>query len=177
MPDTSSAYEELFKLYAENRTAFRDYYLGGARIASAFSVALHQHLGLPNTFAADGGEQQPWVRLYSRSEDNEVEPTTWSQLDSWTDDGELRFGVGVALSHQLNSYPKNYFWAGYLLIPSSNGFALKETWGKQVVYSIGANDDFMQPIESFVNVLRETLSATPAEAFRKEKTPSIGFLN
>lgn len=178
MAESSPLYEDLFAVYADNRKAFFDYYMEGRRTASAFSEGLRQYLGLPKTFDNGDGEKRPWVELYSRNENNEVEPRIWADLDSWDETGSLRFGVGVALSHELNSFPKTYFWAAYSLSPVGEKFILKEDgWGDKIAFDVHGDHGFDALFESFVQTVRDTLSVSPADAFRASRNPTIGFLS
>lgn len=177
-------YEALFEMYSTQRNNRHSHARRLANTARRFSAQTAKILGYPHShFELSDGSYLPWVRLYELHEDGDApKPLTGSRTlpESFLSDGTLRFGLGVAISAELNSFPKEYFWAGYKLsAPSITGpMTLTEEWGEKESFILSEDSgDFDSAIANFIATLKSALTdEEPAASDKRRPIGSIGFL-
>lgn len=177
MAEGNPLYVEFFKLLKDKRRAQQDHELRLSGLARKFCADVHDRLGFPELSfqSLDGSYFSPWVRLYEY-ESGKIKPVNGPIVGRISDDGALSFAIGVALSSELNSYPKFYFWAAYTLsLDGPDGPpVLREIDGEQRAYKILTNG-FSVVIEDFLSAIKQSLDPKTPYGPTK-KSSGIGFL-
>lgn len=161
---TSPRYEKLFELEKAQRDAFGNYYLDIQRAAREFSDRVHLLTGLPEETFKVREEELSWVRLYELNADGQLGPKHWHEIQSF-EKGKLSFGVGLALSTTLASYPKQYYIKLYSLHSARKQMTLVDLEEEGKVFYIDTEEGLNNAAESFLEGIESKLLLMPETAF------------
>lgn len=161
---SSPLYEKLFALEKAQGNAFDEYYTSIQEATLKFADKVHLLSGLPaKTFSTKEGSKN-WIQLYECKPDGKFDPKSGRELNSF-ERGRLSFGVGLALSSSLDSYPKQYHTKSYTLHFAQGKMVLVDLADEQKIYYIDTDEGLTTAAEQFLKDIEERLLSTPEETF------------
>ncbi len=172
--------EKYFELFAERRTAMSNHFRKSQIAVYKFGQAIVSRLGLPENFETfDGKRAEPWVKFFEWDTPNNTigDAVRYSDFDSVEPNGTLRFGLGLALSHAENSFPKTYFYMQCALLAHDDHVSLNLGGdGEYGVFEVPDQPgwDFSSAVDAFLLAI-ETLLKGPLFPDPQKPRP-IGFI-
>jgi hypothetical protein len=170
-----------YRAYAEDAQHFE---VQSGRAFFALARALQEYLNAPETWV-DPETKHPnkTVRVYQKGANgaNEMAKSPFEMRD-FDDEGAVHGSIGLAVSHQPNSFPKHYFiqplkirvFHDQIKVDFLKGESLQESSASFVLSPDGA--DWTEPAKKMAENVLKSLTTSAFEPWTDRNSGKIGFL-